>query len=88
MAIRAVAVVLILGSHADLFTFRGGAHTLLAVAGFNAARFGLSAPTVGGRWRAGARTLVGVAVPTIVVALIGMANGGRYGWGNVLLVNG
>ncbi|MCA0296090.1 MAG: AMP-binding protein [Propionibacteriaceae bacterium] len=87
VAIRAVAVVLILGSHADLFTFRGGAHTLLAVAGFNAARFGLSAPTVGGRWRAGARTLVGVAVPTIVVALIGMANGGRYGWGNVLLVN-
>lgn len=87
VVIRAVAVVLILGSHADLFRFLGGAHTLLAVAGFNAARFGLSLPSAGGRWLSSARVLVGLAVPTAVVALIGMANGGRYGWGNVLLVN-
>lgn len=85
--LRAVAVVIICGSHADLFHVLGGAHTLLAVAGFNAARFGLSMPTARGRWRASTRTLVGVAVPTAAVALFGMIVQDRYGWANVLLVN-
>ncbi|MDT0164200.1 AMP-binding protein [Actinotalea sp. AC32] len=85
--LRAIAVVVICGSHADLFRVLGGAHTLLAVAGFNAARFGLSAPTTGGRWRATARTLVGVAVPTAAVALVGMLTHDRYGWANVVLAN-
>lgn len=85
--LRAIAVVIICGSHADLFRVLGGAHTLLAVAGFNAARFGLSMPTTSGRWRASARTLVGVAVPTVAVALFGMLTQDRYGWANVLLAN-
>ncbi|MCK6210402.1 AMP-binding protein [Georgenia sp. EYE_87] len=85
--LRAIAVVIICGSHADLFRVLGGAHTLLAVAGFNAARFGLSAPTTTGRWRATARLLVGVAVPTMAVALIGMVTQERYGWANVALAN-
>jgi acyl-CoA synthetase (AMP-forming)/AMP-acid ligase II/peptidoglycan/LPS O-acetylase OafA/YrhL len=85
--LRAIAVVIICGSHADLFHVLGGAHTLLAVAGFNAARFGLSMPTARGRWRASTRTLIGVAVPTAAVALFGMVVQDRYGWANVLLVN-
>ncbi len=85
--LRAIAVVIICGSHADLFRILGGAHTLLAVAGFNAARFGLSMPTARGRWRASARTLIGVAVPTVAVALFGMLSQDRYGWANVLLAN-
>ena len=85
--LRAVAVVVICGSHADLFRILGGAHTLLAVAGFNAARFGLSVPTARGRWRASARMLIGVAVPTMAVALIGMVTQERYGWANVALAN-
>lgn len=85
--LRAVAVVIICGSHADLFHILGGAHTLLAVAGFNAARFGLSMPTARGRLRASTRTLIGVAVPTVAVALFGMIAQDRYGWANVLLVN-
>jgi acyl-CoA synthetase (AMP-forming)/AMP-acid ligase II len=85
--LRAIAVVIICGSHADLFHILGGAHTLLAVAGFNAARFGLSMPTARGRWRASTRTLIGVAVPTVAVALFGMIAQDRYGWANVLLVN-
>jgi acyl-CoA synthetase (AMP-forming)/AMP-acid ligase II len=85
--LRAIAVVVICGSHADLFRILGGAHTLLAVAGFNAARFGLSLPTAGGRWRASLRTLVGVAVPTMAVALFGMVTHERYGWPNVALAN-
>ncbi|HLS44214.1 MAG TPA: AMP-binding protein [Ornithinicoccus sp.] len=85
--LRAVAVVMICGSHADLFRLLGGAHTLLAVAGFNAARFGLSAPSIPNRWRGAVRMLVGVAVPTAVVALFGMLSHDRYGWGNVLMAN-
>ena len=37
--LRAVAIVLIVGTHANLMTVVGSAHVLLAVAGFNAARF-------------------------------------------------
>ncbi|GAA3702872.1 AMP-binding protein [Arthrobacter ginkgonis] len=83
--LRALAVVAICGSHADLFDIMGGAHLLLAIAGFNAVRFGLSVPSVAGRWRATARILVGVAVPTMLIALFGMLTTGRYGWSNILL---
>jgi acyl-coenzyme A synthetase/AMP-(fatty) acid ligase len=85
--LRALAVVAICGSHADLFDVMGGAHILLAVAGFNTAGFGLSVPSVAGRWRSSARILVGVAVPTMAVALIGMLATARYGWSNVLLMH-
>ena len=87
VVLRAVAVVIICGSHADLFRALGGAHTLLAVAGFNAARFGLSVPTASGRWRGSARMLVGIAVPTVAVVLVGMLTHSRYGWGNVVMAN-
>ena len=68
-----MAVVIICGSHADLFRVLGGAHTLLVVAGLSAATFGLSAPGVGARWRGTARLLVGIAVPTMAVALLGFS---------------
>ena len=37
--LRAVAITLIVGTHANLLTIMGGAHALLAVCGYNAARF-------------------------------------------------
>ncbi|GAA4757640.1 AMP-binding protein [Citricoccus nitrophenolicus] len=83
--LRAFAVVVICGSHADLFDVMGGAHILLAVAGFNTARFVFSDPSRSGRWRATARMMVGVAVPTVAVATFGMVTSGRYGWSNILL---
>lgn len=85
--LRAIAVVIICGSHAGLFALAGGAHILLAVVGFNAARFGLSVPSSSGRWRATGRMLVGVAVPTLVVATFGMVTTGRYGWSNLTFVH-
>jgi acyl-CoA synthetase (AMP-forming)/AMP-acid ligase II len=42
VALRAVAIVLIVGTHAQLFAIAGGAHLLLAAAGFNLARFHLT----------------------------------------------
>ncbi len=40
--LRAIAIVLIVGTHANLFGVQGGAHLLLAVAGYNLARFQLA----------------------------------------------
>ncbi len=85
--LRAIAVIAICGSHADLFRILGGAHTLLAVAGFNAARFGLATPSSGLRWRATGRMLIGIAVPTVVIALFAMVTHDRYGWANVAMAN-
>ena len=42
VALRAIAIVLIVGTHAQLFAVSGGAHLLLGVAGFNLARFHLT----------------------------------------------
>lgn len=86
VVLRALAVVMICGTHAGLFRLLGGAHTLLVVAGYNAALFGLSAPGVRARWRGSGRLLLGIAVPTSLIALVGLSYG-RYGWDNVLLAN-
>ena len=40
--LRAIAIVLMVATHADLFVVTGGAHLLLAVAGYNLARFQLA----------------------------------------------
>jgi hypothetical protein len=46
VVLRALAIVTVVGTHAGLLDRRGGAHVLLAVAGFNVARF-LLAPRAG-----------------------------------------
>ena len=42
VALRAVAIVLIVGSHAGLYELWGGAHVLLGIAGYNFGRFCLT----------------------------------------------
>ena len=44
VALRALAILFVVASHVDLVALEGGAHLLLALAGFNFARFQLSAP--------------------------------------------
>ena len=44
VALRALAILFVVASHVDLVAVEGGAHLLLALAGFNFARFQLSAP--------------------------------------------
>lgn len=87
VVLRAVAALLILGTHADLFWIVGGAHVLLVVAGYNAARFSLSGHDALRRALVSARTAVGILVPAAVVALVGLLTTGRYGWANVGAVN-
>ncbi len=88
MVLRALAVVLILVSHADLAQLQGGAHVLLAVAGYNLARFQLGVPGRGARVRAILRSGLPVAVPAAlwIGAVIVVAGG--YRWQTALFLNG
>lgn len=83
MVLRAVAILLIVATHADVVQLKGGAHLLLAVAGFNLARFRLTggvAPSADARAarsrrvRGLLRSARGLAVPAVLwiggVALI------------------
>ncbi|MCY7325350.1 MAG: AMP-binding protein, partial [Microbacteriaceae bacterium] len=85
--LRALAIVLIVGTHADLFFLKGGAHLLLAVAGYNLARFQLAAVPGRSRIRALGRSAAQLAVPAVLwiggVAL----QTGQYHFSTVMLVN-
>lgn len=86
--LRAVGILLIVGSHANVFAILGGAHVLLAVAGFNFARFQLGGVRSADRLRTGLGALVGIAVPSMLwigaVCLIDH----RYDWRTALFLNG
>ncbi|BFU45576.1 AMP-binding protein [Krasilnikovia sp. MM14-A1004] len=86
--LRAISIVLIVGSHIHAFTIHGGAHLLLAVAGFNFARFPLAAGDRRERIRHIATTVARVAVPTsIFVAAVVLLTDYSYTWKNVALLN-
>jgi len=87
--LRCLSIVAVVGTHAGLFTLRGGAHLLLVLAGYQAARFtfatGAAEPLSAHGCRVG-RTLARLAVPTI--AWVGtLAAVGAYPWTTALLVN-
>lgn len=85
--LRAIAIVLIVGTHANLFTAPGGAHLLLAVAGYNLARFQLA--DVPGRSRVSAlvKSTAQVVVPAAVwIGAVGLITGG-YAATTALFVN-
>lgn len=63
VVLRALALLMIVVSHTDVWLVLGGAHVLLAVAGYNLARFTLVAPDPGRRTRRVLTALAGVVVP-------------------------
>ncbi len=83
--IRALAIVLIVATHANLTTVAGFAHVLLAVAGYNAARF---LPRLGGAARALARSAWRIALPSAlwIGALVVLTS--DYEPATALLANG
>ena len=85
--LRAIAIVLIVATHADLLGVKGGAHLLLAVAGYNLARFQLAAGAGGARSRRLLRSAAHIAIPALLwieaVALVS----GKYVPTTALLVN-
>jgi acyl-CoA synthetase (AMP-forming)/AMP-acid ligase II len=87
VAVRAVATVLIVGAHLGLFSVLGSAHVLLAVAGFNFARFQLTDATRAERLRHQLASLARVVVPSVVFIAAIAALTGKYGLANVFLLN-
>jgi acyl-CoA synthetase (AMP-forming)/AMP-acid ligase II len=86
--LRALAIVAIVGSHANLFVVVGGAHVLLGVAGFNFGRFQLTTAGRTERLQHLAASIARIAVPSaVVIGLVGAWTTG-LGWQNALLLNG
>ena len=88
VVLRAVAILTIVGTHANLWTVLGGAHLLLVVAGWNFARFQLAAATRGGRVRHGLASLAQVVLPaTLWIGVVGIVSG-YYSPTPALFLNG
>lgn len=84
LLLRAAAIVLVVALHVGLADIPGGAHILLGVAGYNAARFLLPGRAPARRLLAGAAA---VAVPTVAWTALVLATGDYYTVTNLLLVN-
>ena len=88
VVLRAVAVTLILVSHADIAQVQGGAHVLLAVAGYNLARFQLALSDRVARVRGILRSALTVALPAAAwVGAVTVATG-DYRWQTAVFLNG
>jgi acyl-CoA synthetase (AMP-forming)/AMP-acid ligase II len=85
--LRAVAIVLVVGSHAGLFELWGGAHVLLGIAGYNFGRFCLTAMARTERIRHLRTTIAWIAVPSIVWIAVAMLITDHYHGSNLLLAN-
>ena len=86
--LRAAAILLIVGTHANLFTLYGGAHILLGVAGYNYARFQLGVSSRSDRLRNGLGAVAQVAVPSMIwIACVGVTTG-MYLPETALMLNG
>ncbi|WP_174187666.1 AMP-binding protein [Nocardia barduliensis] len=85
--LRAIGIVLVVGSHTGVFELWGAAHVLLGVAGFNFARFAVTAAPPAERFRHTLRTVGYIAVPTALWVALTLTFTDYYSWQNVLLVN-
>lgn len=81
VVLRAVAVVLVVGMHTGLWELPGGAHVLLAVSGFNFARFQRRNPKI-------LPTVARIAIPSMIWIGFAAAVTEDYSWPHALLLNG
>jgi acyl-CoA synthetase (AMP-forming)/AMP-acid ligase II len=86
--LRGLAILLIVGSHTDLWVLVGGAHVLLGIAGFNVARFSLSGADGISPARRVLRSTGRIVVPAVAWIAGAAALSEDYTLTNVLLLNG
>jgi acyl-coenzyme A synthetase/AMP-(fatty) acid ligase len=87
VVLRAIAIVLIVGSHIKLFAIVGGAHLLVGVAGYNFARFQLGPEDRSRRVRHLWRSIGRIAVPTMAWVAGALLLTDDYGVPNAFLLN-
>lgn len=87
VALRAAAIVLIVGTHAELFELWGGAHLLLGIAGYNFGRFCLTPAPRNDRVRHLGNTIAWIAAPSVLWVMIALLLTDHYTWTNLLLAN-
>jgi acyl-CoA synthetase (AMP-forming)/AMP-acid ligase II len=85
--LRALAIVLIVGTHADLFTLQGSANALLVIAGYQLVRFQLSEPDRRARAARIVRATLRIVAPTLAVIAGAHVLGGYYETRNFFLAN-
>lgn len=86
IVLRAVAIVFIISTHIGLFHWEGTAHVLLAVAGYNFARFQLGGERVQ-RLRRQAASLARIVVPSMVFIAFAYVVTDHYSVANIFLLN-
>jgi hypothetical protein len=84
--LRAVGIFTIVATHIGLFSWPGAAHVLLAVAGYNFARFQLHG-TRSQRLGRQLRSLARIVVPSVALIALTQAATDRYTLANVLLAD-
>ncbi|MFJ5999378.1 AMP-binding protein [Streptomyces sp. NPDC092370] len=87
IALRAVGIVLIVGSHVQVFSIKGFAHLLIGVAGYNFARFQLTDAAHRDRVRRLWRSIARIAVPSMVWITGAVVLTDFYDPANALLLN-
>lgn len=86
IVLRAVSIVLIVSTHVGFFSWQGTAHVLMAVAGYNFARFQLSGERLQ-RLRRQLASLARVAVPSMAFIAFAYLVTDRYSLPNIVLLN-
>ncbi|MBT2517455.1 AMP-binding protein [Streptomyces sp. ISL-90] len=86
--LRAAAIVLIVATHTDLIDVKGGAHLLLAVAGYNLVRFRVTAASGTARVTGLLRAAAWIAVPAVLWIGGVAVTTGFYDPSTAVLLNG
>jgi acyl carrier protein len=86
IVLRAVSIVLIVSTHVGFFSWQGTAHVLMAVAGYNFARFQLSGERLA-RLRRQLASLARVVIPSMAFIGVAYLLTDRYSLANVVLLN-
>ena len=86
IVLRAVGIVLIVGTHVGLFSWQGAAHVLMAAAGYNFARFQLAGERLQ-RLRRQLVSLARIVVPSVAFIAVAYLITDDYAPANILLLN-